>query len=330
MSELVNQIQGNFTSEGVNKLITVPSGVDRFWAWNLTTAADNASTSATMFYWQKGMADLGGLRYYKNGSDALLMNINDATNPGFSEVNMSDQTIGAPIAVTAVSNATNFVVSTANTSGLATNNGVIVRLTDIATTFNTRGFDFEIGTVIANTSFENRWALAAAPGGAGGAGFWRRVYYDPIFYPRTRNIVSITAAAQAVIVTSVPHGYKVGQTVRFHIPSGWGMTQLNNQTATVVAISLANNSFTINLNTSAYTAFTWRASTLSFDWATVAPSNMDTAEALTAGVDPYNDARENQAVLGILLYAGAQSPAGATNDEIYWMASTSSDVDNEI
>lgn len=329
MSELVNKIQGSFVSDGNNKLISVPSGVTSFSVYNLTNAADNASTSGVEFYWQKGFDDLGGIRRYKDGSDALLENINDSTNPGFSEVNTSDQTIGAPIAVTAVSNATNFVVSTANTQGLATNNGVMVRLTDIATEFNTRGFDFEIGTVVANTSFTNRWALANAPGGVAGAGFWRRVYYDPIFYPRTRNIVSISKAAQGVVVCSLPHGYKVGQTVRFHIPEGWGMTELDNQTATVVAVSLAANSFTIDINTLGYSTFTWIASTLSFDWATVAPSNMNTAVALAADVNEFNDARENQAVIGIVLYAGAQSPAGVADDVIYWVADTASSVDNE-
>jgi hypothetical protein len=203
----------------------------------------------------------------------------------------------------------------------------MVRLTNIATTYNTRGFDFEVGTVVGDTSFTNRWALANAPGGAGGAGFWRRVYYDPIFYPRTRNIVSISAAG--VVVTSLPHGYKIGQTVRFHIPSGWGMTQLDNQTATVIDVDTTNNNFTIDLDVSAFSAFTWIASALSFDWATVAPSNMNTAEALTAGVDPYNDARTNEAVIGLLLYAGAQSPAGVDSDDILWKAYTSSSVDNE-
>lgn len=329
MSQLVNIMQGSFVSDGFNKLISVPSGVTAFEVINLTNAADDASSSGVRFYWQQGFDDLGGVREYKDGSDVINLNICDADNPGFSEVNTSDQTIGAPIAVTAVSNAANFVVSTADTQGMATNNGVMVRLTDIATTYNTRGFDFEIGTVVANTSFTNRWALANAPGGVGGAGFWRRVYFDPIFYPRTRNIVSISKATQAVVVCSLPHGYKIGQTVRFHIPAGWGMTQLDNQTATVVAVDLAANSFTIDLNTSAYSTFTWIASSLSFDWATVAPSNMDTAVALAADVDPYNDARTNQAVIGIVLYAGAQSPAGVADDVIYWKAYTSSSVENE-
>lgn len=325
-----NKMSGNFTADGQNKLISVPIGADSFHVVNYTRANGN-QTAAFEFFWQRGMPDLGGMRYHKElAGNEVSADICSASNPGFSLVNTSDQTIGAPVAVTAVSNAANFVVSTADTTGLSTNNGEIVRLTNIATTLNTRGFDFEVGTVVANTSFTNRWALANVPGGAGGAGFYRRVLFDPIFYPRWRYIVDITAANPAVVTTSVSHGYKVGQTVRFNIPSGWGMTELNGLSGTISAVDTTNNTFSVDIDASGFTAFTWIASTASFDFATVAPAKMDTAQALASGVDVYSDARENQAVQGMLLYAGAQSPAGQANDQIYWEAYSSEVVNNEI
>lgn len=324
-----NIVQGNFTSDGTDKLISIPCGADRVEVINYTRS-DGSQTAAFKFEWQRGMADMGGIRYHKSGSNAVLADNNDAAAPGFSLVNTADQTIGAPVAVTSVSNATNFVVATGDTSGLSTNGGQIIRLTNIATTLNTRGFDFDVGTVVSNTSFTNRWALASAPGGAGGVGFWRRVYFDPIFYPRWRYIVNITQAASAVVTTSVTHGYKVGQTVRFNVPSGFGMAELSGLTATITAVNTTNNTFTIDIDTTGFTAFSWIASATSFDFATVAPAKMDTAEALSQGVDVYSDARINQAVDGMLLYAGAQGPAGQSSDVIYWKAYSAESINNEI
>ncbi len=325
-----NNMSGNFTSDGTNQLISIPIGADTMYVTNYTRS-EGAQTAAFKFYWQRGMADLGGVRYHKEGAaNEVSCDNNDAADPGFSLVNTSDQTIGAPSAVTAVSDAATFVVSAASTTGLGTDRGDIVRLTGIATEFNTRGFDFEVGTVIDNTSFENRWALANTPGGAGGAGFYRRVLFDPIFYPRWRNIVDITGGATTLVTTSIAHGYLVGQTVRFTLPAGWGMVELNGLSGTISAVSTANNTFTVKIDSSGFTAFTWIASQASFEFATVAPAKMDTAQALASGVDVYSDARENRAVQGLLLYAGAQSPAGQNNDEIYWAASSSEVVNNLI
>lgn len=317
--------QGRFTADGGNKLISVPFEVDTFEVYNETQIAD-VNDVGVQYYWQRGMADKAGVYWYKDGgSSNLNMFINDAAGDlGFSLYNSADQTVGNAVAVTAVSNAAEFVVSTGNTSGLQA--GDVVRLTNIATTTNTRGFDFEIKTIIANTSFVNRWALANVPGGAGGAGFYRKINFDPIFYPRSRYVVNITQAASAVVRTSVAHGYKVGQTVLFTIPSAFGMVELNNVSATVTAINTTLNTFTINVDSSAFTAFAWPA-TLG-DMAIVAPDKMNTAEALSAGVDPYSDARDNQASRGMLLYAGDFSPAGNPNDVIYWVAKGADLVSN--
>ncbi len=325
------KFQGRFTSTGVNYVIDVPIQIDRMHIINETQYNATGVNTAIEFDWQRGMADQAGVYKFKNASNALLGEMNDATNPGFSLVNSADQNVGVAVAVTAVSNATQFVSSTASTSGLAT--GDIVRLTNIATQTNTRGFDFEIDTVVANTSFAARWALASVPGGAGGAGFYRKVDFEPIFYPRNRFVVNISQATQGVVTTSVAHGYQVGQKVVFYFPVGqtdgtnaFGMEELNNVEATIVAVSTANNTFTINVDTSTFTAFAW-PDPIS-DFCTVAPAGMDTAQALSSNVNENSDARENQAIRGMVLYAGALSPAGINNDVIYWEAESADNVSN--
>lgn len=65
------------------------------------------------------------------------------------------------------------------------------------------------------------------------------------------NITAITKASQAQ-VTSASHGLVVGDKVYFASISG--MTQLNGVTATVTSVVDANN-FTINIDTTAYTAY---------------------------------------------------------------------------
>lgn len=66
-------------------------------------------------------------------------------------------------------------------------------------------------------------ALATAPGATGGAGFYRIVNVDPLFYPRRRIATNITQAVIAQVRTSVAHQYVPGQEVRYLIPSVSGM-----------------------------------------------------------------------------------------------------------
>lgn len=329
-----SKVQGRFTSDGTNKVLNVAPQVDSVHVINLTQMA--ASNDLGVEYkWQRGFADKGGVYYFKDGGGNNLNNfVNTAAlNPGFSLVNSADQSVGAPVAVTSVTDAAQFVANTGDTSSLAT--GDIVRLSNIATTTNTRGFDYEVGTVAADTSFAARWALANVPGGAGGAGFYRKVDFDPIFYPRGRFVVNVSQATQAVVTTSVSHGYKVGQTVLFYVPNAdpngttnaWGMYELDNVEATIVAVDTTANTFTINIDSTGFGAFAWPA-TIS-DFATVAPSKMNTAEALNQGVDVNSDARDNRAIRGVVLYAGDFSPAGNNGDVIYWEAESADNVDNQ-
>ena len=67
-----------------------------------------------------------------------------------------------------------------------------------------------------------------------------------------RPIQSISKAAQAVVGCS-NHGAVVGNVVGFSLVGG--MVEINNQTGTVVAVGDANT-FTVNINSSAFTAYT--------------------------------------------------------------------------
>ena len=195
------------------------------------------------------------------------MNSDILLSGGFTLYDPSNQNItpqlSAPVATTAVTNATRPVVSTANTAGLSV--GSVVRLSLNNQTDDT-GPEFVVGAVVANTSFTLLTAsnpLANVPGAVGGAsGFYRIVLQNELFYPRKRYVVNITQAINPTVSTSVAHGMTAGQAVRLYIPAVSGMVQLNPsaqnnyQYATILAV-VDDYNFIIDIDTSAMTAFSW-------------------------------------------------------------------------
>lgn len=76
---------------------------------------------------------------------------------------------------------------------------------------------------------------------------------NPLYQPAMRQISGITNASQATITTTFDHQYTLGAIVRIVIPNGYGMTQINNQTGTILA--LTSNTFVIDIDTSQYDPF---------------------------------------------------------------------------
>jgi hypothetical protein len=359
--------------------IAIPSNVDwmavrnytRFGTAGINTAYFNGVANAFVgveFYWQRGMAiGTGIVKYYGNGGQVL--NGDTLVSGGFTLYDPSGQTpnalplLSAAIATTASTNVTRPVVSTANTSGLAV--GSIVRLSNTAQT-DINGIDFVVGAINPGVSFTLLTAsnpLATAPGAIGGAGFYRIVNYNPLFYPRKLNIVNITQAVNAQVSTSIAHGLTVGQEVRFSIPSVSGMIQLNYSAssntngATIVSV-IDDYNFTINVDTTGYTAFTYPTiAQQPSSFPIVIPIGEDTAASISSvaaqtpsigGVQIFNtntgllaDSTVNTGYLGMILGNGGNGtvlgtpilgPSGAiswsagnvpTGDVVYWLAGKS-------
>ena len=102
---------------------------------------------------------------------------------------------------------------------------------------------------------------------------------------------------------------------------------MNGLQVTITAVDLVNNTITINVDSSAFSAFAFpTAAQLSaagaFTQAQVVPMGEDTADALSQGVDILTDATLNTAFIGMQLAAGVNSPAGSASDVIYWQAGT--------
>ena len=319
-------LQGRFTATGNNVVLRIRSDVDWIDVYNYTQIAGTNNLS-TQFYWQRGMTQGTGIRWFKNGGGNNL-NVTDlAAGDGFTLVDTTVPSFSASVAITGSTNATQPVFSTGSTAGLVT--GTIVRLAMPGTTNteNLGGYDIEIDTIVANTSFRARYAFATAPGvGANGGATYRIVKYDAYWYPRWRFIANITRAANAVITTTVQHGYTAGQQIRIHVPdSVFGMTQINGLAGNI--ISVTSSTITTDIDSSAFSAFVFPAGTEApFTPATIAPIG-ETADSAYA--NNLDDATQNIGFIGIILAGGDDKPGGGANDVVYWKCGKNFSVENE-
>jgi hypothetical protein len=75
----------------------------------------------------------------------------------------------------------------------------------------------------------------------------------PTYQPARRIISAVTNAEEAEVTTTTDHDYIDGEIIRFYVPEGYGMTQLNQKLATVTVT--ATNKFTINIDTTNFDSF---------------------------------------------------------------------------
>jgi len=324
--------QGDFTSDGTDKIIALRSDVDWVNIWNLTNIAGSTQWAGMTFHWQREMAandavtDYHGAATQATYTSTCAIGYNGATYNGVRLIDSSDRTPGAAVVVTGGTNTTTPVYSTADTGTMA--NGAIVRIQNTDHD-NIDGLDFTVDSVTADTSFALANTLATAPGVIAGAGTYRiiapNVTVYNMWYPKKRVISAISQANPAIVRTLVDHGYTTGQTVRMNIPSTNGMTQLNGQLVTVTNVDAAT--FTINVNTTGYTAFNFPLPAISpYTPAQVIPVG-ETANSTYANT--LDDAVLNTAFIG-MIFGTSGTPAvalgsagGSNGDVIKWVAGKS-------
>lgn len=325
--------QGYFTGDGNLKRLALRSDVDFIHVRNITNIIAQTDTEGAEFFWQRDMNHGGGtgagLQYLMStvaGTTGYMRVAELASLTGFSLLDTSSSPVGSAIVATGTTNVVQPIISTGDTTGLA--DGDVVRLSGITEVPNLCSIDFEIDTINANTNFRWRYALKTAPGVAGTTnGYYRKIKYDPIFYPRRRYIVNIdtTAGQNITITTSVQHGLTAGQKVRFVIPAEYNITELNGVTATVQSAGLTASAFTVDINpdTTALTAMVFPTAVALRSPAEVIPFGEDTSYAVTNALDILADQTYNDSFIGLELAGGANSPAGSNNDVIYWVAGKS-------
>lgn len=343
-------LQGRFTSDGTAKIIELRSGWDWIKVINETVDYASGNDDGAEFYFQQGMTDGRGLVYVKEATIGALVPQQIAANAGFFYI---DSSLSAPTARAALTGLTAANPPVVTSAGHGLSVGDIVRFDNLNNQPQISGIDFTVTAVGATFTVGN---INLVNSTASTTGFWRRIPFDPMFYPRNRAITYVSSEANCKVYMSVTHGYTVGQEIRLRFPGGesvWGdYAALHERQATILEINATRagnepnnggtaNNIVLDVDTSAFTA--WNASfgaalnqaypastAVPFSPAQVVPVGEDTAFALVQNQNILDDATRNTAIIGVQLQAGALSPAGQTGDTIYWIAGKSFSDNDEV
>lgn len=325
---------GSFTSTGVGVKIPLPSSADYFRTWNMTQLAAAAPSTVVGGEWfgpkfgAGASAANSGLRWKKSGSSAILIDsFSTATaTDGFTYVTTSPVVEAqAANAITAITAANPAVVSQVNTYS----NGDFVRIYNTTGMLQIAGMVFQISSV-SGAGYTLLGLDASGFAAAATAGNTRRVSKNAAVDPEYLYITKITQASSAVVTTSVDPSpyYVVGNKIHFSIPSNMGMQEINQMTGTITAVSSANYTLTVDIDSTAFTAFAFPASAASPTaslFATLAPAGSQTSYNPVTLVQTGYEFQKTpfhtgQFVPYIYLAGGANSPAGANADVINWMS----------
>ena len=315
MSSPVNAVlTGTFTSDGALRQIALPSGYTEFDLVNITDIGDAGATTQVMRAHSYSSLPAGSayLNLKTNGAATLAIE-SMITTAGFTFVADSGLVpLGAAVAITAITQAGSAIASSASAAVV----GDVVRIYGTTAMLQVASMDFSVTAVNPGVAQTFGYLNSAGFAAAATAGFMRIVPFNPRYYPRRRFITAITLAASAVITMSVTHGYVVGEKVRIIVPVEFGMTQINGTLATITAINAGTNTITVDVNSTAFTAFAFPTSAIAaagVNYAQVVP----VGEAATgAYANLLDDATVNQSFRGVLVGTGVQ-----TTGKLYqWIA----------
>lgn len=326
MSSPLNAIlSGTFTSNGSQFFLDIPSEYTEIELTNLTDIGSTAAATPIMKAWGTSAMTAGQAIVGSKTNGAATIDLsNTIAADGFTFVSDTSSIANGAVrfltsSATAITAANPAVVLTGDTSGLVANTSV-VRVYNTVNMQQIASMDFTIGTIVASTSFQLKHLNAsgfAAPCAADGTNaFYRIIDANPAYYPRNRYITAITKAASAVVTLSVTHGYTVGQLVRLNVPEEFGMIEMDGLLGRITAISTANNTITVDIDSTSFTTFAFPTSAVAaagVSFAQVTPVGM---AAISSVANDLDDATDNQSGRGVLIGTGVQ-----TTGKVYqWVA----------
>ena len=333
--------QGSFQqpATAVGQKVLLPSSCDYFRTMNLTVAAANQTTAIGVEFEWFG----GGLMAADSAIEKKKSNAANAANltalissGGFTYVTVNPVVEAqAPNAITGITQANPAVVSQTNTY----NEGDFVRIYNTAGMPQIGGMVFQISSV--SGSGYTLLGLPATSGNgfaaAGTAGYTRRISKFAAVDPEYMYITNISQASSAVVSTSFDPSpyYVVGMKIRLSVPASFGMVEMNGLTGTITAINAVSASgnigaynMTINIDSSAFTAFSFPSASLSPTaplFATLAPAGASTQYNSTSRTYTGYDFTKQPFHTGqftpyMYMAPGANSPGGAANNVVVWQA----------
>jgi hypothetical protein len=191
--------QGRFTSDGTVTEIQVRSDIDWMEVLNYTIAdADQTTAVGVKYYWQRGMSADTGIEYKKSNAANAANLIDAMASGGFTLLDTSASPLDTLNATTtAISTAAIPVVTNSGTNGLVA--GDVVRIINTTNAQQLGGFDFTVGhNTLGTTTFSLDYMDQLAL--AGTTGSWRRIKFDPQFYPVHRTITKASSSGTSTVV----------------------------------------------------------------------------------------------------------------------------------
>ncbi len=271
MTEYSRMAKGKFTSTGAAQVINLPFQPDYVEFINYTASASGADNGVPKAFWDANMGQ--GVAVIERFQAANQLTTDTVDTNGITTFAAGQLLqFGATLTVTSVTKAAAAVVTTGSNHGYASGDVVILEgLFETSTTGmpQINGIPFTV-TVTGATTFTIPWNTnqsnyTAISGASTGTPRVKKVLYPDIYFPGDVVISNITTGTTTTIDTAKAHNFVVGQEVAFRIPSQWGTVELNSLPNTLTpgspvygyVISVTDyNTFVVNINSSAYTAFT--------------------------------------------------------------------------
>lgn len=293
MTEYSRMAKGNFTAVGTSQFVNLPFLPDYVEIWNYSIIKTAATHSVTRAWWDAKLIDTSTsynptmIELYSGSNTSLVFDTiasSSTTQPGIStysgglsfQFGPVVQSGGSPVSNFSISKASPAVITTVGNHGLVSGDAVI--FSNLAQTTTTgmqqiAGIPFVV-TVLSATTFSIPWntnqtnytAFNTATS-TNGVGSYKQILFPALYAPGVAFISAIALGATTVVSLTTPGNFVVGQEVAFRIPQVWGTTQLNalpnvlipGQSVygyiTAVSTSLTTPTITVNINSTAYTAF---------------------------------------------------------------------------
>lgn len=328
---------GSFTSTGVAVQIPLPSSADYVKTWNITQLSATNPNKVAMCEWfganfGAGQSAVGGgIAYTNNGSGVLAPSA--LSNPaGFTYVTTTlPQVSAVTTSVTNITDANPAVVSQTNTYP----NGTVVIFYGTTGMLQIAGIPFQISSA-SGSGYTLLGLDSSGFASVASAGSTRAISNYYAAEPQFLYVTKITQAANCIVWTSVDPSlyYVVGMKVKLTVPYSFGMVQADQLTGTILALNTASNAYsmTLNINTTAFTAFSFPLTgnvpgVMSQGFPTVAPAGASTTfnpvtnvyTGYNFGLQPFHTGQDVPYIL-LGTTSGGAGPAGSNADVINWMA----------
>lgn len=265
MSEFNKIAEGTITvgTGGVAQTLKLPYKPVSFEMWNKSKWGTVSQLIRAIGFAE----DPAGTAYLESNSSGGLDTPTVIAANGFSFVTAGSSAYGPVIALasTWVTQASAAVVTTASAHGYSV--GDVVLIYGTTGMLQIAGIPYTVQTVPTTTTFTidvNSSGFASAAT----AGFVKKILYPGLYLPGLRYITAVASSGvNTVITTSVNHNMVIGQEVAFTVPPQWGMFQLDSGVQAqadpqvkAYVISVTGNTLTVNINSSAFTAFSYPVS----------------------------------------------------------------------